>query len=174
MPCKSLVITLIPLNHLVKQAAHVLGTIRHRLLALLGVVAEERTADTLAAADASTLPAADRELVWRAYLYHYLEHRVSPGAAARLADKPLDEPIGNCGVLSLVVRSQPRLYGRGIAWLASWNPWMWDNYRYYLLGLFILAVLLALARAILRFVMITAAARATDMLNRPAGQRHCG
>ena len=128
---------------------------------LLGVVAEERTADTLAAADASTLPAADRELVWRAYLYHYLEHRVSPGAAARLADKPLDEPIGNCGVLSLVVRSQPRLYGRSLARLARWNPWMWDNYRYYLLGLFILAVLLALARAILRFVMITAAARAT-------------
>src|SRR5207253_4138357 len=80
--------------------------------------------------------------------------------AASIKGQPLDSPLLDRGILSLAVRSTNRIYGRPIAWLASWNPWTWDNFTY-LPGLFVLAVLLALLRALLRFIMIASAARAT-------------
>src|SRR5262249_2869434 len=75
----------------------------------------------------------------------------------------LDQPkpdLGDHGILSLVVRTNGRFYGRVVAWLARWNPWMWKN-QTYLIELFILGLALALLRAVVRFVMIAAAARAT-------------
>ena len=102
----------------------------------------------------------EQELAWRSYIYHILDSRVRPAAAALVKGQPLDSPLLDRGILSLVVRSTNRIYGRSIAWLARWNAWTWDNFTY-LPGLFALALVLALLRAILRFVMIAAAARAT-------------
>jgi len=125
----------------------------------LGAIGLERkNAQQLAAA--TPVSAHDEELVWRSYIYNLLNSRVSPAAAALVKGQPLDSPLLDRGILSLVVRSTNRVYGRSIAWLARWNPWTWDNFTY-LPGLFALAIFLALVRAILRFVMIAAAARAT-------------
>src|SRR5207248_847561 len=78
---------------------------------------------------------------------------------------PLDQPLPEAGLLSLVVRSQDRFYRGFITWLARWNPWTWRDGEQanfsYLWGLFLVAVLLALVRALLRAIMILAAARAT-------------
>src|SRR5207253_2217832 len=80
--------------------------------------------------------------------------------AASIKGQHLASPLLDRGILNLVVRSTNRIYGRPIGWLASWNPWTWDNFTY-LPGLFALAVVLALLRGVLRFVMISAAGRAT-------------
>src|SRR5262249_43312070 len=67
-------------------------------------------------------------------------------------------------ILSLLVRSQNQYYRGLIGWLARWNPWTWDGAQpsfKYLVGLFLVAIALALVRALLRSVMIIAAARAT-------------
>src|SRR5262249_22004735 len=63
-------------------------------------------------------------------------------------------------ILSLLVRSQNQYYRGLIGWLARWNPWTWDGAQpsfKYLVGLFIVAIILALLRALLRSVMILAA-----------------
>jgi ATP-binding cassette subfamily B protein len=90
-----------------------------------------------------------------------LDRRVGPKAAALVKGESRDQPLTDLGILSLVARSSTRIYGRPVAWFARWNAWTWNNYNWYLPGLFALAVILALLRAVLRFVMIAAAARAT-------------
>jgi len=119
----------------------------------------------LVKANPQKLPPQDQELRWRGQLYHILEEQVSPDAAKVVADTPLDQPLPEGGILSLVVRSQDRFYRGFITWLARWNPWTWTDgaqaNRSYLGGLFIVAVALVLLRALLRAVMILAAAKAT-------------
>jgi ATP-binding cassette subfamily B protein len=107
----------------------------------------------------------DQELRWRGQLYHILGEQVGPDAAEVMVSTPPDQPLPERGILSLVVRSQNQYYRGFISWLARWNPWTWrygeqPNYSY-LFGLSIVAVLLALVRALLRSVMIIAAAQAT-------------
>jgi ATP-binding cassette subfamily B protein len=125
---------------------------------LVAIGLEAKNAQQLATA--TPVSTREQELAWRSYIYHILDSRVRPAAAALVKGQPLDSPLLDRGILSLVVRSTNRIYGRSIAWLARWNAWTWDNFTY-LPGLFALALVLALLRAILRFVMIAAAARAT-------------
>jgi len=137
---------------------------RTRDLQRLGV--PDAKADELANADLKE--PLDLELAWRGYVSQILDERVGPTAASLVAQAPLDKQLTDLGILSLVVRSRHRLYGGVVAGLARWNPWAWKyrsaswpNAYYYLAGLFVVAIVLALLRALLRFVMITAAARAT-------------
>jgi ATP-binding cassette subfamily B protein len=106
-----------------------------------------------------------RELLWRSKgVYEILERRVGQDAVGRVLDDPLDAEMSAHGILSLVVRSDERPYGPLIGFLARSNRWTWDHDRYtnyyYLAGLMGLAVGLALVRGLLRFAMITLAARA--------------
>ncbi len=131
--------------------------------------------DKKAAELASTtdpLPPHDQELLWRARVASILDKRVGPEATRFLSAEATDRSLANHGVLSLVVRSNDRLYGPIVGWLAPYNPWMWSwgdptapNFYqqpnfYYLSGLFVLAIILALLRALLRYTMVAAAARA--------------
>jgi ATP-binding cassette subfamily B protein len=111
------------------------------------------------------LSSEEQELRWRGQLYHLLKEQVGQDAADVLAGIPPDRPLPERGILSLVVRSQNQYYRGFVAWLARWNPWTWRddtqaNFSY-LRGLFVVAVVLALLRALLRSVMILAAAKAT-------------
>jgi ATP-binding cassette subfamily B protein len=127
---------------------------------------EENKAKELAAEDASTASLPKQELLWRAEVYRRVENRVPEAVDLITGDAP-DQELRDRGILSLVVRGYYRPYGPVVGWLARWNPWMWKtttetpkNY-YYLAELFLLAVGLAFLRAVLRFVVIYAAARAT-------------
>jgi ATP-binding cassette subfamily B protein len=108
------------------------------------------------------------EAIWRSNLYRVIRHRVNEKAAERVVNEPLTSELTDQGILSLVVRSDSRVYAPLVGWFARVNPWSWrsldstwpTNYSY-LAGLLLLAVALALLRAFLRFVGIFAAARAT-------------
>jgi ATP-binding cassette subfamily B protein len=139
----------------------------------------------LADAKVEDLSPPEREYCWRAYAYSLLEDRVgddaaetylkhypvtgSPAAPVFVPRGPDDRERADLGVLSLVVRSNP-LSGGLLGWVANWNPWMWEPeegdeptpvYWYYLTGLLILAVILALLRAALMYLLHYSAARAT-------------
>jgi ATP-binding cassette subfamily B protein len=130
-----------------------------------GGLEDPKKAANLAAADPDGMTPADQELRWRGQLYHVLEEQVGSDAARVVAGHPVGEPLPDGGILSLLVRSQNQYYRGLIRWLARWNPWMWkyggQPSFYYLLGLFLVAIILALVRAVLRSVMILAAAQAT-------------
>jgi ATP-binding cassette subfamily B protein len=88
--------------------------------------------------------------------------RSAPTVSRRLGFSDADH-----GVLGLVVREQVR--GRRfspISWLASWNPWMWNDpvtRRFpppYLVGLFLVALFLVVVGAALSLLMRDMAARA--------------
>jgi ATP-binding cassette, subfamily B, bacterial len=125
----------------------------------------------------------DPETVWRLYLYRTLSTRDDPKdreAAELLAKQLRDHPtpgdwpadtgsLEDHGVLSLVVRSHvhQRLHTPLLAWVAGWNPWMWNErfgntprFVFYLTMLFIIALVLALLRGGLSFLQQEAAARA--------------
>jgi ATP-binding cassette subfamily B protein len=140
--------------------------------------AVQQTAPTLADVDRRRVrhgqgPLSKQEKEWCAYVYHLLESRVDTEAAnaylATLRLEPADaqKPENtSLGILSLVVRSSNSLTGHLIGGLASWNPWMWAEGEYvtldrYLFGLFVVAVVLALVRAALLYVLNYSAARAT-------------
>lgn len=110
-----------------------------------------------------------REWVWRAQVVHLLETRISPAAAevyrlgVAASDTPESPPMG---LASLAIR-QPGWLQSSLSWIASWNPWTWrpsggtgPNYAY-LFGLSILAVVLAVVRAVTLNLMNYAAATAT-------------
>jgi ATP-binding cassette subfamily B protein len=130
---------------------------------------EAISANDLSKATAAVVPQGvhriEGELRWRVQLYDLLDEQVGPDAAKLVVGRPLEEPLPDGGILSLVVRSQNQYYRGLISWLARWNPWMWKYGTrpsfYYLLGLFLVAIALALVRAVLRSVMILAAARTT-------------
>ncbi len=114
------------------------------------------------------------ELLWRVHLQRVLRDEVGESAAELLdrrfkgqADKygteaALARSIRNVGVLGLVVRTHGRLDGDVIAWLASWNPWMWaSGYFTYATGLLLVAVVVALLRALCMFASTYLAALST-------------
>ncbi len=98
---------------------------------------------------------------WQVGTYLFLKNRVSDAAADQyLPEKPNTTAAGppRLGVLSLVVRERHRwsnTFGRIMGWVASWNSWMWDPAsggganRTYLLGLFVVAFIIALIHAVL-------------------------
>ena len=138
---------------------------RDRLLEPVGLTADRRT--SLKTTAPEDLSEADRASVgalqWHAQMRELIAHHVSEEAAASAQSE--DRPAH--GILSLVVRGQfqNRLSAPVISWLASWNPWMWHSssgsplFSPYLFGLFLLAVVLALARTGLTLLMHEMAAR---------------
>jgi ATP-binding cassette subfamily B protein len=142
-----------------------------RKVLLQSVHVSEQDADALAAIDEPLDPRThprDQEVLWRAYLPHVLGP-IDPRAAA-LFQAPYDRPLPDAGLLSLVVRNQVagRFLTPLIKWLARWNPWAWRartdgglNYPYYLSELFLIALVMALGRAVLSFAMREGAARAS-------------
>jgi ATP-binding cassette subfamily B protein len=122
----------------------------------------------LVSADIRKAQARDRELIWRAHVYDILESRVGPDAASLIPIISVDQPMADCGILSLVVRSHGQIYGNVVGKLARVKPAMWQvregdwpNYYYYLFDLLRLAAGIALLRALLRFLMINMAAQAS-------------
>jgi ATP-binding cassette subfamily B protein len=114
------------------------------------------------------------ELRWFAHLALLLRESVSDDAATRVQDTirgniqdlglplALNHNLKDFGVLGLVVRTQSSLPGWLLGFFVSWNRWMWEyGNLYYLEGLFILALCLALVRAVLMFLASYQAAVAT-------------
>jgi ATP-binding cassette subfamily B protein len=109
--------------------------------------------------------AAIGEWLWRGQMRDLLARRISEDAADSAG--PDDKP--SHGILGLAVRSEfeERFYAPIISWLASWNRWMWYSssgsplLSPYLLGLFLLAVVLAAARTGLTLLMHEMAARSS-------------
>jgi ATP-binding cassette, subfamily B, bacterial len=112
------------------------------------------------------LTSLDPNVVWRAELHRLLAESVSTEASDHVRG---EEDRAAHGVLSLAAysKAQGRLYAPLIGWLASWNPWMWRSASEfalvspYLLGLFLLAVVIAIARAGLTLLMHEMAARSS-------------
>jgi ATP-binding cassette subfamily B protein len=124
------------------------------------------------------LASPDDESIWRLHLYRNLKD-ADPATAALLKlqlqerdkSEAWPESVGSLedhGVLSLLARSHAhgRLHTPTLAWIAKWNPWMWrieggfaHRFSFYLLVLFVIALVLALLRAVLSFVMHNMAAR---------------
>jgi ATP-binding cassette subfamily B protein len=135
---------------------------------LLGAI-EPSYPPALATADPDEMSPRDRELMWRAYLRDVLQQRIGADAA-ELGTAAPDLPLEDRGILGLVVRSHAsrRFYTPIVSWLGRWNPWMWrvrtaaiPNFVYYLGGLFLVALVLALLRAWLSYFLHAMAARAT-------------
>ena len=110
----------------------------------------------------------DNELLWRGYVARLFDERVSPTAGEAFRESALEEENRPAlGALSLVARTHGQRLGRVVGWLARWNPWMWrpltgfgnPSVRY-LIGLFCIAFLLLVLRAVARIAMNIAAARA--------------
>jgi ATP-binding cassette subfamily B protein len=128
---------------------------------------DAKSESEVVAADVAKL-APHYELVWRSHLFHLIKRRVNEQAADTVTNEPSSKELTDRGILSLVVRSENRVYAPLVGWFAKINPWSWrsrdstwPNNYYYLGGLLLLALALALFRAILRFLGITMAARAT-------------
>jgi ATP-binding cassette subfamily B protein len=126
--------------------------------------------DGLASKEVTDMAPAEQELLWRAHVAQVLGQRVGPAAAALVTGRS-EQPLGDLGILSLIVRAHVsgHPFEPIVSWLARWNHWMWDyrsetrsNFVYYLSGLFLTAVVLALLRAVLSFVMREMAARASS------------
>ncbi len=114
------------------------------------------------------------ELLWLIFLPSMIDERVGPDAAeevrlwrdARVRDhglqRALVEPLGDFGILGLVLRSQNSVQGWLAAPLARWNAWMWqEGNQHYLQGLFLCALVLAIVRTGFIFLANYMAARAT-------------
>lgn len=115
-----------------------------------------------------------KALLWYGGLGPYLEESVSAEAAKTFRDALAEriESLGpelavsrnlpEFGALGRVARTRGTISGQLLAALVSWNSWMWEyGNRTYLLGLFAVAVALALLRSMLMFFAGYMAARAT-------------
>jgi ATP-binding cassette, subfamily B, bacterial len=116
---------------------------------------------------------------WRIYLYSlyrqetdpwvmspdalaYLERRATEESAEIASTEAFDATLADRGALGLVMRTEGRMVGPVLAWLVRVNPWTWRSGNGgYLLGLLLLATVLAIIRALLMFTMTYMAARAT-------------
>ncbi len=118
--------------------------------------------------DVGNVSASSRDWLWRAQVADLLKTRVneSAGETYRLSvagvERPEPPPIG---LLSLAIR-QPGVTQRVSCWLASWNSWTWKvggtgRNVAYLIGLMVIAVLMAVVRSALLNLMNYAAATAT-------------
>jgi ATP-binding cassette subfamily B protein len=117
----------------------------------------------------------ERALLWYVDVAHDLNDAVGPEASDRLlegvrknialrhsVDAAITQPVGDLGLLSLVVRTHGTLLGRLVALLAAWNSWTWaDGNMPFLFGLFGLALLLAAVRFGTLFLSNYSAAVAT-------------
>jgi hypothetical protein len=118
--------------------------------------------------------ATEHEFRWRAYVWHYLNQRVSSEAAdhwqAKIEPTGFFQPPGlgednsrPFGSLSLVVRQRNTPVGRAVATFASVSGWTWkgtDPNRSYATGLFVMALAIIFVRAVLIAIMNEAASRA--------------
>jgi ATP-binding cassette subfamily B protein len=116
-----------------------------------------------------------KALLWYAELVPFLRDHVGPEAGDLLRqrlvndiqtygiDKVFKGDQEDYGGLSLVVRTRNHgVQGPLIQTLAAWNPWMWAyGDAVYLRGLLVVAIALAVLRAVLMYVNNYAAARAT-------------
>jgi ATP-binding cassette subfamily B protein len=116
----------------------------------------------------TTLTPADQEKEWRAHVAHLLDERVG-GSAADLYRERTAAQSGNAGrpyfgILGTVVSTRDHwLLHRSVAVLARWSPWMWDtdDALPYMSGLLLIAVGVAMVRALLLFTADYCAALAT-------------
>jgi ATP-binding cassette, subfamily B, bacterial len=115
-----------------------------------------------------------QELLWRVNLQRLLREGVGEGAAELLKERfkkqaekwgtetALLSDLPDMGALGLIVRTSGRFDGGLIAWLASWNSWMWASGSFaYLTGLLIVAVVLGLLRGLCMYANTYMAALAT-------------
>lgn len=134
--------------------------------------------------DGETVGPMEWELRWRAYVRMLLEDRIGESAASwyhppELAQTNQPEVLvaanlrwdergrHGAGVLSPVVRYHDSWVGSVLGWFASWNPWMYGSGQsnantMYLSGLFILTLVVVLARSMLLAVVNSMAAIATS------------
>ncbi len=111
------------------------------------------------------VPQSERLILWYAELPGLLESAVGDNAAdavrqylrdmiqSRGVDVAVNQPIPNYGVLSLVARTYSTLGGWFIRALARFADWMWaQGNLYYLQGLFLLGLILAVLRLLLMFL----------------------
>ncbi len=136
-----------------------------------------------AAADDAKLSNRDRDLrdrdlrrkfLWIVDVCAFLEAEVGPEAAAAVkeqvrvqiekvgVDVAIHQNVTDFGILSLAVRSRSSAQSWLVVPLARWNAWMWaEGNEHYLQGLFLVAFVIALARAGLMLLSNLTAARAT-------------
>jgi ATP-binding cassette subfamily B protein len=119
----------------------------------------------------SASTAADLNALWHAQVAQTLRERV--GDEARPPGPPDRPDYGQAdtGILSLIVREQAdgKYVTPVLAWLARWNPWMWNYgqgttgrlFPPFLTGLFLVTVVLALLGGLLTLLQREMAARAT-------------
>jgi ATP-binding cassette subfamily B protein len=151
---------------------------RAALLRRWGVESNQITALTDNSAELSQ---GQKQLAWHAYLYDQLRRRDGNAVAdlyqidrTRSRSPELLQPgrqgaaLADRGILSLVVRSHGQVYGPIAGWLARIAPWSWQpnasgtpTYYTYLIGLLVVALVLALLRALAMFITGYAAALAT-------------
>lgn len=122
-------------------------------------------------------------VLWWADLPRYLEERVGPAAAEKVrgelgasikknkAEVTAHQPLGDCGLLSLVVRARNGGKGWFLARFAAWHEWMWAyGNTACLFGLFCGALGLAALRLVLmilaRYLAAAAVLEAVTRLRR--------
>jgi ATP-binding cassette subfamily B protein len=135
---------------------------------LVGIGVEQKDARRIAGTAPARRTGAENELIWRGYVAELFEQRVSPEAGEAFRASALSENSNpSLGALSLVARTHGQRLGRIVAWLCRWNSWMWrpsigsSNINLsYLLGLFLIALVVLALRTGCRIVMNLAAASA--------------
>jgi ATP-binding cassette subfamily B protein len=139
-----------------------------RLERLTELGLEPGPAEALAGTETESLLPPQREIIWESDLHQSLRKRVDGAAASVVAYDNEGRDLSDRGILSLVVRSRSPWAAAVAGWLAHQNPWMWQfrsanhpNFFYYLTGLLLVALVLALARAVLMFIGDEMAARAS-------------
>jgi ATP-binding cassette subfamily B protein len=116
--------------------------------------------------DAKPLSSEEEEKRWRQEMAQILIDKVDPDLEERVTDHQdyLDQ---DNGILSLVVRSYAvqDVFAPVVAWFASWNYWARNDPEHptffpsYLIGLLIIAMLLAILGALFLFLMRDSAAQ---------------
>jgi ATP-binding cassette subfamily B protein len=151
--------------------------IRRELKDSLGIH-QSKYLSLITAADQGKLTIQDQEvrdaLLWYGNLPVMLRRRIGETAATDVEatlrgniqelglEMALNRNLPDYGILGLVTRTHGHSRGGVISFLVSWNSWMWEGGNvYYLEGLFILAVILAVARAFLMYLSSYMAAVAT-------------
>lgn len=128
--------------------------------------APEAVQNELAVPSPSLSPAT-RDWLWRAQVLDTLQAKIGEKAAAgyrtAVASNPIAAPA--MGLASTGLRQPGVVQSVGL-WLASWNSWTWrvsdgGGNWYYLIGLTVLAIILAVVRALTLNFMNYAAATAT-------------
>lgn len=106
--------------------------------------------------------------LWRAEIVRVLGERLGPSYDFSQIVEPANYDDIDHGVLGLIVRAHATgsSFTPVVSWLARWNPWMWNlatgrsPFSTYLVGLLVLALLLAVSGATLSLLMHDMAARA--------------